>query len=103
MTGLVVGFFWIENFLFHDFSRRSIPVKRLEKAAFVARVTRAAGLLDFKKQRIRVAIFKPSHHTLGVAAGLALEPELSTRAAPIVHQAGFCGLRVGGLIHPRHT
>jgi predicted regulator of Ras-like GTPase activity (Roadblock/LC7/MglB family) len=61
----------------------------------------AAGLLDLKEEHIAVAVRKPAADFLRVTAGLALEPKRFSRAAPIVHEAGFEGLLEGFAIHPR--
>lgn len=53
-----------------------IPVEFLKKAAQVAGVAGAAGLLDLKEEHIAVTIRKPATDFLRVTTGLTLEPEL---------------------------
>ncbi len=66
----------VETFRLAHGQRSGIPVEFLEKAAQVAGVAGAAGLLDLKEERIAVTIRKPAPDFLRVTTGLALEPEL---------------------------
>ena len=54
----------------------------VEKAALGTGVAGGAALDDLNHQRVGVAVGGDGHHTLDVAAGLALAPDLLTAAAP---------------------
>jgi len=73
----------------------------LKEATFVARVTGPGRLLDFEKKDIFVAIHKPPHNPLRVAARLAFKPELAPRTAPVGHQTTSEGFFQRLAIHPR--
>lgn len=75
-------------------------VEFLEEATAVTGVTGADGLLDFEQEHIPVAIHKPAHDPLEVAAGFALQPELLAGPAPVVHEPGFECLLQGFVIEP---
>jgi hypothetical protein len=63
-------------------------------------VAGAADLLDLEKEHVTVTVCEPANHFLLVAAGFTFEPELLSRAAPIVHKAGLQGFLEGLVIHP---
>ena len=100
-SGLVDGV-RIEKRLFLRRKIISLLVQLGEEAAGVAGVAGAAMLDDFKEEGVAVAIHKPTQDLLRVAARFALLPKLFTRAAPVVHVAGFDGMTEGILIHPGH-
>src|SRR5579885_2214748 len=52
-----------------------------------------AGQLDFEQEGVLVAVGAKLDHTLGVAAGLALAPQLAARARPVM---GFARLDGAG-------
>ena len=53
---LIIDFPGIKDRFFNDFTRRPVPVERLEKTAFEACMAGPAGLFNFKKKRIGIAI-----------------------------------------------
>lgn len=61
----------------------------------------STDLFDFKEKDVLVAVGVPAFDFLGVTACFALEPELLTGAAPVVHEAGFEGFFEGFAVHPR--
>jgi hypothetical protein len=84
-----------------DRKRSSLLVEFLEEATHISGVASAPSLLDLEEKHVPVTICEPATDFLFVAAGFSLEPEFLSRAAPIVHKAGFQGLLEGFAIHPR--
>ena len=72
----------------------------LEEAAFVAGVAGTGFLFDFEKEDILVAVHEPAHDALGVATGLAFEPELAARTAPVGHKSLLKSHGKGFAVHP---
>lgn len=72
----------------------------MEEAAFVARVAGAGLLFDFEEEDIFVAIHEPADDALGVAAGLAFEPEFAAGAAPVGHKSLLESHGEGFAVHP---
>lgn len=99
--GSTVSLFVVENFFFRHREGVGVVIVLLIKATPVSGVTGATDLLDFEEQDVLIAVSVPAFDFLRVAAGFALEPELLTRAAPVVHEAGFEGLFEGFAVHPR--
>ncbi len=79
-----------------------MPIEFLKKARLIARVTCAAGLLDFKKQRVFIAIHRPADDALHVAARLTFHPVFLPRAGKINHHPFSERHADRLLIHPRH-
>ena len=90
----------VEHFFLADGQWLGGEVHLLEEAAFVAGVAGAGFLFDFEEEDILVAVHEPADDALGVAAGLAFEPELAARAAPVGHEALFEGHGEGFAVHP---
>jgi len=98
---LPVGLRRIKYFALANRQRVCGGVEFLKEATFVARMAGAGRLLDFEKKDIFIAIHKPPDDALRVAAGLAFEPELASRAAPVGHQPRIEGFFERLVIHPR--
>ena len=97
---LFVNLAVVEHFFLSDGKGLSRAVHFLEEAAFVAGVAGAGFLFDLEEEDILVAIHEPTHHALGVAAGLTFEPEFAARAAPVGHHAAFERHGEGLAVHP---
>src|SRR4029077_2742331 len=67
---------FVECFRLDDCQGSGVSIKLLKEAAVVSRVAGSAGLLDLEEQYVAIAVGKPALNLLGMAAGLALEPEL---------------------------
>ena len=98
---LAVGLFVVENFFFRHWERVGGVIVLLIKTTPESGVTGTTDLLDFEEQNVLIAVGIPTFDFLRVATGFALEPEFLTRAAPVVHEAGFEGLFEGFAVHPR--
>ena len=90
----------VEHFFLTDGKGLGRAVHFLKETAFIAGVAGAGFLFDFEKEDILVAIHKPTHDALGVTAGLAFEPELAARAAPVSHETLLEGHGEGFAVHP---
>ena len=90
----------VEHFFLSDGQELGRAIHFLEEAAFVAGVAGAGFLLDFEEEDIFVAIHEPADDALGVAAGLAFEPELAARATPVGHESLLESHGEGFAIHP---
>ena len=99
-AALLVDRLVVEGFALRDRQRARLTVEFLEEATPVAGVAGPAGLPDLKEEDIAVAIDKPAHDLLGVAAGFAFEPEFFPGPAPVVHETGFEGFLQGFAVHP---
>src|SRR6478609_10701322 len=65
-------------------ARRSVVAEAAEEAGVVAGVAGAAALLlHLEQQRVAVAVVVGLADVLGLAAGVALAPQLLTTAAPV--------------------
>src|SRR3954453_6316528 len=74
-----------------------------EEAGVVPRVARAGALLlDLEEQHVAVAVVVRLADPLALAGGLALDPDLLARPAPVRHAAGVERLAQRGCVHPRH-
>ena len=67
---------FVECFRLDDCQGFGVSIKLLKEAAVVSRVAGSAGLLDLEEQYVAIAVRKPALNLLGMATGLALEPEL---------------------------
>lgn len=90
----------VEHFSLADGKCLGGAIHFLKETAFVAGVAGAGFLFDLKEEDILVAVHKPTHDTLGVAAGLAFEPELAARATPVGHETLVEGHGEGFAVHP---
>ncbi len=90
----------VEHFFLADGKELGRSVHFLKEAAFVAGVAGAGFLFDFEEENILVAVHEPADDALGVAAGLAFEPELAARAAPVGHESLLKSHGEGFAIHP---
>jgi predicted regulator of Ras-like GTPase activity (Roadblock/LC7/MglB family) len=99
-SGFLVNLAVVEGLLFEDLECIGLAVELLEEAAVVSGVAGAAGLLDFEEEHVTVAVGEPAFDLLGMAAGFAFAPELPSRSAPIVHQAGLEGFLERFAVHP---
>src|SRR6056297_978228 len=79
-----------------------VPAQRGVEARAPVGVTGRAGLPDQQQQAITVAIDTHLDEVLGVARGLALDPECLPRATPIRDAARLERPRHGVGVHPRH-
>ena len=90
----------VEGLLIPNREGTASPVEFLKKAAQISRVTGSPGLLDFKEEHVAITVRKPAADLLFMAAGLALEPELFSRTAPVMHESGLERLFERVAIHP---
>lgn len=90
----------VEHFFFADRQGLGGEVHLLEEAAFVACVAGAGFLFDLEEEDVLVAVHEPANDALGVATGLAFEPELAARAAPVGHEALLEGHHERFAVHP---
>jgi len=90
----------VEGLLIPNREGTAPPVEFLKKAAQISRVTGSPGLLDFKEEHVAITVRKPAADLLFMAAGLALEPELFSRTAPVMHESGLERLFERVAIHP---
>jgi len=90
----------VEHFFLLDGQGLGGEIHFLEEAAFVARVAGTSFLLDLEEEDILVAVHEPADNALGVTAGLAFEPELAARAAPVSHESLLESHGEGFAVHP---
>ena len=90
----------VEHFFLSDGQELGGAIHFLEEAAFVAGVAGAGFLFYFEEEDILVAVDEPADYALGVAAGLAFEPEFAAGAAPVGHESLLKRHGEGFAVHP---
>src|SRR5262249_12884064 len=99
VRSFVIDLFRIKDLLGDDLE--SVALDLAEETAFVPLVAGgAADLMDLQEDGVGVAVEVDRPDVLGVAALLALAPELTAAAAEVTRPAGANGLLVGLAVHP---